>query len=186
MDLKKECSSCLEVKEVNLFNKKRSCLSGLSAFQPMCKVCQSKANKARYNNNKDKIKDCRKEHYAKNRLEMKEKRKAYRIKNLDLIRSYNKRYYLRNKDKFRENRHLGKKRLKQATPSWLTKDQKKLIGDFYHHAKDCQMVSGESYHVDHIVPIKGKNVCGLHVPWNLQVLPADINIAKKNKEPEHV
>jgi hypothetical protein len=73
----------------------------------------------------------------------------------------------------------------KSQPSWLSKEQKKHIADIYAHAKDCERVSGEKYHVDHIIPLKGKTVCGLHVPWNLQVLPADLNTQKSNQyDPE--
>ena len=69
----------------------------------------------------------------------------------------------------------------QATPSWLTKKQEKEILKFYQLAKDRYRDTGTKYHVDHIVPLLGKNVCGLHVPWNLQLLPSTKNLSKSNK-----
>jgi hypothetical protein len=66
----------------------------------------------------------------------------------------------------------------KRTPKWLTKEHYEEIENFYWHAQDLKRVTGYMYHVDHIVPLNGKNVCGLHVPWNLQVLPYDINLSK--------
>ena len=63
----------------------------------------------------------------------------------------------------------------------LTEQQKLEIENYYWLAQDLRATSGENYHVDHIIPLRGKNVCGLHVPWNLQVLPSDINLSKSNK-----
>ena len=54
------------------------------------------------------------------------------------------------------------------------------IESYYWLAQDLFKVSGQTYHVDQIVPLQGRHVCGLHVPWNLQVLPSDINISKSN------
>lgn len=69
----------------------------------------------------------------------------------------------------------------KACPPWLSKSQKALMENFYWLSRDLYLTTGQLYHVDHIVPLQGKDVCGLHVPWNLQVLPSDLNIAKKNK-----
>lgn len=70
---------------------------------------------------------------------------------------------------------------KQATPAWLTFEQRQEIKEFYKIAKELQWLSNEELQVDHIVPLQGKNVCGLHVPWNLQILPKTANVRKGNK-----
>lgn len=64
-------------------------------------------------------------------------------------------------------------RLAQATPPWLTKAQLADIRAIYASAQEGQ-------EVDHVIPLHGKTVCGLHVPWNLQVLPRSANRAKGN------
>jgi hypothetical protein len=68
-------------------------------------------------------------------------------------------------------RAARKKRVKEATPKWA---DLKAIEVFY---KACP----PGYHVDHIIPLFGKIVCGLHVINNLQYLPAHVNLSKGNK-----
>lgn len=65
-----------------------------------------------------------------------------------------------------------------ATTEWANKD---LIELQYIKSKFMEWFTGEKYHVDHIIPLQGENVCGLHVEYNLQVLPAIENIKKSNK-----
>jgi len=71
-----------------------------------------------------------------------------------------------------------------ATPSWLNQIQLNQIEEMYDVAAACDTQIGVKHHVDHIFPLQGKNFCGLHVPWNLQVIPATENIAKHNKPPQ--
>lgn len=93
-------------------------------------------------------------------------------------------HYAKNADYYRMKAVFRKESVKRATPAWLSKEQRTQIESVYYHAKDCQIVTGEVYHVDHIVPLQGQDVCGLHVPWNLQVLPAEVNVRKSNRYEE--
>jgi hypothetical protein len=68
----------------------------------------------------------------------------------------------------------------QRTPSWLTDIDYERIGNEYKLAALLTKVTGSSWHVDHIIPLQGKMVSGLHVPSNLRVLPATENIRKSN------
>jgi 5-methylcytosine-specific restriction endonuclease McrA len=108
----------------------------------------------------------------------------------------NKRWYEKNAERHRENySHWSKTNLDkkaaysakrrsaklQRTPKWLTKEQLIEIETMYAKAKEMQTLTGVEHHVDHIVPLQGDNVSGLHVPWNLQVISAIENVKKGNK-----
>lgn len=62
----------------------------------------------------------------------------------------------------------------RRTPPWLTEEHKHQMYLIY---KDAH---ARGLHVDHIVPLRGKLVSGLHVPWNLQPLPPVENSRKRN------
>ena len=124
------------------------------------------------------------ERYERNRTEVLEKTKAYGKANRHVTRKASSKYHKLNKDKSAKRAAKRRAQKLKATPEWLSNDQLLFIESFYTQARDCELVSGEKYHVDHIVPLQGRNVCGLHVPWNLQVLPSDINISKSNQHYE--
>ena len=84
-----------------------------------------------------------------------------------------------------EARLRRKEALKNATPDWLTFEQVLTIRRIYVESKSRILRDGRnSWHVDHIVPLQGKDVCGLHVPWNLRIIPREDNLQKSNKMEE--
>jgi len=135
------------------------------------------------------------ESYQKDRDRILEKTKAYGKANRHITRKASKKYYYKNReaaiqrklDWCKNNPEKAaataaeyRARKNKATPAWLSEEHKEQILTVYEHARECEVLTGDKYHVDHIVPLKGENISGLHVPWNLQVLPADLNIAKSN------
>lgn len=70
-----------------------------------------------------------------------------------------------------------------ATPRWLTPKQKSNIRALYQMAIKMSRTTGVAYVVDHIIPLRHDEVCGLHVPWNLRVITRAENLAKSNKMP---
>ena len=151
-----------------------------------CKECSVKRDKVSYEKYKDKIKQ-RVRNYEINR--------PPHIKERDLIRRRLKKemYYERVREykktprgkavayKTNSARRASKK---QRTPVWLTDADHDVVRCLYEVSARVFACTGIKYHVDHYIPLKNKDVCGLHVPWNMQLLPEKLNLAKGNKLPE--
>lgn len=119
--------------------------------------------------------------YALNSEKAKTNMKEWHKKHPEWIKAHSAK--MRKKHAAKKLADMAKRRhLKDSrTPKWLSKADLKEIISFYTLAKDIAWLSNEPLHVDHIIPLRGKNVSGLHVPWNLQILPRTMNLEKGNK-----
>lgn len=142
-------------------------------------------NKAYKAANLEKIKaidkKCGKDWREKNPTHGAERRKLWGKANPEKIRAINIASKKRHPDRIVARNAKRNADKLMATPKWLTRGQFLEIQEFYTLAKELAWLSNEPLEVDHIVPLKGKEVRGLHVPWNLQILPESLNIKKGNK-----
>jgi hypothetical protein len=90
-------------------------------------------------------------------------------------------YKDRNVDVVRADTSVRKRRHREATPRWLTPSERLQMRELYVQARKMTELTRERYVVDHIVPLRGESVCGLHVPWNLRVITQEENLKKSNK-----
>jgi hypothetical protein len=90
-------------------------------------------------------------------------------------------YKDRNVDVVRADTSVRKRRNREATPRWLTPSERLQMRELYVQARKMTELTRERYVVDHIVPLRGEDVCGLHVPWNLRVITQEENLKKSNK-----
>ena len=146
-----------------------------------CHECSLDYQKNSRLNNLAARKEKEKTSYANNRQKMVDIAKVYRANNPEKVAETNKKWRLANKHIKAYNQQLRNANNKKATPSWLSKNDLALMLDFYKVAKEQQDLFDIPIAVDHIVPLKGKMVCGLHTPWNLCLRTQSDNSKKSNK-----
>jgi hypothetical protein len=95
--------------------------------------------------------------------------------------AYRRAHKAANPDLYRELVNARRRRFRQATPKWLTAEDKLQIRMKYRLAIELSRRMGVLHVVDHVVPLQGEEVCGLHVPWNMEVITQDENLKKSNK-----
>lgn len=206
--MKKCTGPCRLEKELYKFSK---CSKNKDGLKYNCKDCDKINLKKYYGENKDKLKSDKKEYYIENKESILIRTTKYTNDNKDKISKRNKIWYENNKEKVKietklyrvnnkEKTSILNKNWKkdnrpkcnasyskyranklQATPKWLTKEQFKEIEEFYKESNILTKETGVSHQVDHIVPLQGKNVSGLHVPWNLRVITKEENLKKGSK-----
>lgn len=182
----KTCSKCGEQKPLEEFTKDASRKDG---FSYLCRYCTRKKSSDSYykkhsprvamsdDERKDRRKEIAKKSYEKHRdLRIKQHAK-WRDANSAAAREATRRWEAANPEK-RQARDAKKRAAKRdAVPKWANKI---AIAAVYREAA-LMRARGENVHVDHIIPLVSKFVCGLHCEDNLRVIPALENQRKSNK-----
>ena len=104
--------------------------------------------------------------------------KKWRQKNKEAVNENQRAYKKANRAIYTAAQGRRRAQALQATPLWANDSEIKKHYDFAARFKES---FGLDLHVDHIVPLKGEKVCGLHVENNLQVTLAHANLAKNNQ-----
>lgn len=144
---------------------------------------------AKYHANAEKMRIRRKEWYAKNAVKEREiaklRSREWRKNNpnKESVHLSKTKYKKSNKGMAKANANTAKRRTAKMyrTPKWLTPIDYERMENTYKLAALQTKITGERWHVDHIIPLQGKLVSGLHVPSNLEAVPAKYNIKKSNK-----
>ena len=100
---------------------------------------------------------------------------------LEQKQAYRRKHKQDNPELYKALTSLRKRRHREATPPWLTKEDKDAIKKLYRVAMELTKITGVRYVVDHIRPLHSEVVCGMHVPWNLEVITQEENLRKSNK-----
>lgn len=129
-------------------------------------------------NNQDKVKEYRKITNRNCSVKIKARSKKYYQENKEHMRELNRQW---NRDNPHRRKAIGAKYRAaslQASVPWANQE---AIADVYKECLETTERTGVLHHVDHIVPLQSKVVCGLHNEFNLRIIPAKENLTKSNK-----
>lgn len=172
----KECSICKRELRISEFNKSKNTRDGLVY---KCRSCSARINaewrkrnpngfREWYSGNRERRADYWVRWYAANKKRRADSYRAWARANPHVLNAIVAR---RNAAKIR------------ATPAWADEGKIRIL---YERAAYLTKITGVRHEVDHIYPLQGKRVCGLHVSENLQILTRSQNARKRNKMPEEL
>lgn len=150
-------------------------------YMSRCKSCESERCKAKTIKRKDEQLSKAKEWRMKNKEKLYAACLAWRKRNPERCAAYYVDYRNRNRGVVNERWMRREVAKKNATPKWLNEDDIWMMAEIYDLSSLRTLATGILWHVDHIVPLQGKTVSGLHVPWNLRVITAKENQMKSNQ-----
>lgn len=168
----KTCSRCEENKPIEAFYRHPA---GADGYMSRCKTCICHIRALHRKANPDKVKQTNSKWKAKSRERLNKISARYRNKDPELTLLRVQQWRQANPGKVAANAAKRRAAKHQRTPRWLTAEHIQQMKDVYIAAQTTGMV------VDHIIPLLGKEVCGLHVPWNLQLMTAADNLKKGNR-----
>ena len=157
--MSKICNTCREPKPLSAFPSRKASADGLAYT---CRSCGGARRKANYLKRHAEELAAHQVWREANRLRLREQAKQYRQENRGRYGAYRNAYKVRRNSRF---------------PVWADVN---AINAIYEQAASMRAL-GVDVHVDHVVPLYGKTVSGLHVQNNLQLLLASDNLAKSNK-----
>ena len=179
----KQCSACGEQKALAAFHRRKSAKDGRMS---LCKACRVEGSRVHYEANREAVREYQGAYYQANKESLvasssanyyakrecvARRKRAHYYANREARLEANRAYYEKNVARFLASNARRKAAKSQRTPRWADLD---AIAAVYEYCP-------RGYHVDHIIPLRGKNVSGLHVAKNLQYLTASANLAKGNR-----
>ncbi len=170
IELTKTCSKCGEIKSLDTFPIQKGGRYGRAS---MCKACKKEYDK--------KYSGRQKEWYKTNKDTVLSRNIKRREEKASEIKEYFKRYRRINNGYINSLNALNKVKKKLRTPAWLSQSDIEKIKALYQSSARISNCLKIEHHVDHIVPLQGKLVSGLHMFENLRIVPGKLNLQKGNK-----
>ena len=181
----KTCSRCGKTAGVEEFAKKGFHKNGTPHYRNVCRVCYPEFKREYNGRNPDQVAWVNRRQRTKRAAVFVGPPRPPREKLTAEERAEKQRrryqtdpeYRAKQSARFAEKRAKRRAKEKLAAPAWADKER---LAEIYLEARKLRE-AGMDVHVDHIIPINGETVTGLHVPENLRIIPAQENIAKSNK-----
>ena len=178
----KTCSTCNCDKQESEYSVRKASPDGLSYI---CKACASVERKARYAARRDIELAQMREYTARNKEKIAEYQKAWAVNNKDKCNRNAVAWQKRNPEKVKVSKRniQGRRNAAKAnaTPIWSGELSDFVAQQANELASMREATTGVKWHVDHVVPLRGTYVCGLHVWNNLRVISAIENMRKSNR-----